>query len=233
MVGLPFFKKKQSKVIPGKGFVPVDRVREMASRGFSEPEMIDILRREGFSAEEIDQALTQALRIGVTGEETGPTPTQPAAFPQQQPAKEELEKPTLPTLQSLQTAQPTPGTMPQIPETSLPEYYMNPASEEYIDYIVQMRVAEVYDKIAEMEEKHSELKKKIDEFSEKMKEFMEGKSLAQQKELSTDLEKITESMNEMDSRVGSLEKAFKETLPALVSSVRSLGDLVQKMKKEA
>lgn len=232
MVGLPFFKKKQSKVIPGKGFVPVDRVREMASRGFSEPEMIDILRREGFSAEEIDQALTQALRIGVTGEETRPTPMRAAGYPQQQPAGEE-EKPTLPTLQSLQTAQPAGGTMPQIPETSLPEYYMNPTSEEYIDYIVQTRVAEVYDKIAEMEERHNNLQKKIDEFSEKMKEFIEGKTLSQQKELSIDLEKFTESMNEMDSRVGSLEKAFKETLPALVSSVRSLGDLVQKMKKEA
>ena len=49
MVNLAFLKKKTSDVIPSKGFTPTDRVKELAGRGFSEPEMIDVLRREGFS----------------------------------------------------------------------------------------------------------------------------------------------------------------------------------------
>src|SRR5437867_8278267 len=50
----------------GSHGIPIDRVREMAARGFTEPEMIDILRNEGYSAEQIDRALTLALRAGVT-----------------------------------------------------------------------------------------------------------------------------------------------------------------------
>jgi hypothetical protein len=40
-------------------------------------------------------------------------------------------------------------------------------------------------------------------------------------------------MNEVNMRMASLEKAFKETLPALIESVRSLSDLVQRLKREA
>src|SRR5437879_2989670 len=55
----------------GGGRVPIERIKEMAARGFTEPEMIDILRNEGFTAEEIDKALTLAMRLGITQKEGG------------------------------------------------------------------------------------------------------------------------------------------------------------------
>lgn len=45
----------------GKGFVPIERTREILESGRSEIDVIDILREEGFSAPEIDKALTQVV----------------------------------------------------------------------------------------------------------------------------------------------------------------------------
>jgi len=47
------FKKK------GKGFVPIEKVKELKEKNLPDVEVIQNLMNEGFSAEEIDQALTQ------------------------------------------------------------------------------------------------------------------------------------------------------------------------------
>ena len=176
-------KKQQPQVIPGKGFVPIDRVREMAARGFSEPEMIDILRREGFSADEVDKGLTSALRIGVTGEQPPQQwqPTyqqpqqqqQPYQWPSQQQSQwspqQQQPQPSssgLPTLQSLEI-QPQQEAMPQIPETSLPEGYYSQqySDQDYIDYIVQQRVAEVNERMEDFQRRYAELQRRIEDLS--------------------------------------------------------------------
>ena len=46
------------------------------------------------------------------------------------------------------------------------------------------------------------------------------------------MEAFTETVTDVDNRLSGLEKAFKETLPALIDSVRALSDLVQKVRKE-
>lgn len=247
-MNLPFSKKKpKEQVIPGKGFVPVDRVREMAARGFSEPEMIDILRREGFSADEVDKALTQALRMGVTGEQEQ---TQQSQQPQWQPAyqrqptqerqrqpepqksKEPEHASGLPTLESI-GAQPTQESMPQIPETSLPEGYYSQqySNEDYVDYIVQQRMAEVTEKVREFESQYQALQKKIQDLSEQLKSAL-TKSSPVQSQISSKMDSFAETVTDMDNRLSGLEKAFKETLPELIDSVRTLSDLVQKVRKE-
>ncbi len=225
---LPFMKKKSPGVIQGKGMVPVDRVRELASRGFSEPEMIDVLRRDGFSPEEIDKALTQALQIGVSGEQhqtaSAPQPT-PYQAPQMSAA------PQLPQLPQKEQQPDINELMPQIPETSLPEdYSAQYPTEDYIDYIVQARVSEFSDKIGDMEKKINELDGKINSVNEKIVQISQGKS--ESHEVANRIENFNDTVNDIGSRVGSLERAFKETLPALIESVRGLGDVVQKMKKE-
>lgn len=212
MVGLPFLKKKKPEVF-GKGFIPVDRVREMASRGFAEPEIIDILRREGFSADEIDKALTQALRVGVTG-----TP--------------EEEKPQLPTLEEIIKEAPKEEKIPEVPETSLPETRETYMTEEYIDYIVRARVSEIVERINEIGMKYKELEKRIETIHSQLNEVLMTKS-SEQKEILEKIDSFKETVNNVNIRISGLEKAFKETLPALIESVRALSSLVQKLKKEA
>lgn len=344
-------KHKDEQVIPGKGFIPVDRVREMAARGFSEPEMIDVMRREGFSADEVDKALTQALRIGVTGESPAEVqksmgmfdkPNQPIyqkpkkskkvekpfKWPSEQlsdvnmPSMRDLEHmespnktpapqdPSIPTLQKTSDELPTLNSlgmdeaqdrdkniepsgpllpeffkdvpeqqmqeppmpqpepepqkqapmhqlmsqlrgqpeqkqqqppqqnregmkMPQIPETSLPEGYYSQqySSQDYIDYIVQERFGEMADKMNEYVNQYDELHQKIDMLSQQLSQLNEGET-PQSEEVQTRVDRFNESLTDIDGRLSGLERAFKETLPELVDSVRALSDLVQKLRRE-
>jgi len=211
---LPFLKKKEAE-LGGKGFVPVERVRELASRGFSEPEIIDVLRREGFSPEEIDKGLTQSLKMGVSGE-----------------AAPSLEKPSvLPTLEEIQP--PTTEEMPVLPETPLPqEYYYPYSTEDYIDMAIKERVAEVYERMEEIEARFAELEKNVKEAYDRLNEFIETRA-SEQEEIIKMMESFKEIATSTEGRIGSLEKAFKETLPSLIESVRALSEVVQKLKKEA
>jgi len=40
-------------------------------------------------------------------------------------------------------------------------------------------------------------------------------------------------LQDVDNRLTGLERAFKDTLPPLIESVRSLSDLVERLKREA
>jgi len=217
-----FFKKKP-EVMPalGKGFLPTDRVKELSSKGFSEPEMIDILRKEGFSAEEIDKGLTEALRAGVTGP-PAPTFTPPAP----QPA---AEAPRLPTLEEIAPK----AQMPVMPETSLPaEYYQGYSPEEYLDYVLRERMGEIDERISEFISKYGEIERKMAEIHEQLS-FLSKAKVSEEQILMSKIDSFKEAVDDVSARINSLEKAFKETLPALIESVRALSDLVQRLKREA
>lgn len=209
-------KKKPEETKLGKGFIPVDRVRELSGKGFSEPEIIDVLRKEGFSAEEIDRALTQALKIGATGE--------PEASTQ------------LPTLEDITAAErPKENeTALEVPERSLqyPQYPEEYGAEEMVESIVQERMGEVDQKISEIKMKHSELEREISNLHHQLSIITKGRSQVEQTIISK-IDSLKDSVNDMDGRLSSLEKAFKDALPALIESVRSLTDLVQRLKKES
>ncbi|MCX6814432.1 MAG: hypothetical protein NTY20_02180 [Candidatus Aenigmarchaeota archaeon] len=63
---LPFGKKKQGPVMPS----PTERVLTLSSQGLSEPEIIQILREEGYTPVQVDNGMREALRGAAAG--TGP-----------------------------------------------------------------------------------------------------------------------------------------------------------------
>jgi DNA-binding protein YbaB len=209
-----FFKKKEPEAlgIAGKGFVPIERVKDLSTKGFSEPDMIDVLRKEGFSPEEIDKGLTEALKAGVVG-------------------SPQSSAPALPTLEQLQ---PQPQQqMPQIPETSLPqEYYQQQyPTEEYIEYVVRARTAEMDERMNEFIIKYGELEKRMAEVNEQLSNLAKARSSGEELIISK-IDSFKDLIADVDIRMSSLEKAFKETLPALIESVRALSDVVQRLKRE-
>jgi hypothetical protein len=215
-MALPFLEQKAGG--GGKGYPPVERVRELASKGFSEVDMIDILKKEGYSADEIDSALTEALKMGVAGIS---------------PPAEGV--PALPRAEELQPKQ----AAVEMPETSLPQdYYYAPQqqqqypTEEYIDYVVRERTAELDDKLKEFMIKYSELEKRMGEIYEQLNELAKAKTTGEQL-IITRLDELKALMVDLESRLAGVEKAFKEALPALIESVRALSDVVQRMKREA
>lgn len=222
-MALPFLKNPLGK---GKGSIPVERVRDLTGRGFSEIEVIDVLRKEGYSPEEIDSALTQSLKFAATNT-TAPQQTEQTEYPKSEP--------TLPTLEEILPKQRE--QTPQIPETSLPqEYYQgyqqNYPTEEYVDYVVQARLGEVTQKITEFSMKSQEIEKRVEEVADRINEIMSLRN-AEQTQILSKIETFKDSAGDIETRIGGLEKAFKETLPALIESVRALTDLVQRFKREA
>ena len=218
-MALPFLKSSK-----GKGSVPLDRVKDLTGRGFSEVEVIDILRKEGYSPEEIDNALTQSLKYAATNQTQNQEPE--TGYQKTEPALPATLEEILP-----RTQQPA-----QLPETSLPqEYYQNYQNyptEEYVDYIVQARIGEVNQKIMEFSVKAEEMEKKVQEVNDRINEIMNLRN-AEQTQIISKIESFRESNGDVEVRIGGLEKAFKETLPALIESVRGLTDLVQRLKREA
>jgi len=217
---IKLFGKAKEEVSLGKGAVPTDRVRDLSGKGFSEPEIIDVLRKEGYGADEIDRALTQALKIGVTGGSARPA--------------------GLPTLEDIQPQQAPFGAptevMPQMPERSLtyPQTYPTGGygAEELVESIVHERMTEVDHKLNEFRERYAILERKISDLHHQLSILTKGRSEAEEKILNK-IESFKESLNDMNSSVSSLDKAFKDALPALIESVRALSDLVHRFKKES
>jgi len=205
-MALPFLKKKEI-VAPTTRMVPTERVKELASKGFSEPETIDILRKEGYNPEEIDRALTDVLKSSVA------------------PSKPE-EKSTLPTLEELV---PKKEEKPEVPETSLPQEYYEYPIEDYLDALIQARVSDVDEKMKEFSMKYEEIEKKISGLNEQLSELTQARTEEQQQIIKR-IDNFGDIMNEMSMRLANLEKAFKEALPALIESVRALSDIVHKFR---
>jgi len=214
-------KPEESSSAVGRGFTPTDRVKELSNKGFSEPEMIDVLRKEGFGADEIDRALTQVLKTGVTGE--AETPNLPTLSDIQQPAGQSMNQPIGQPLDQ--------PSMSQIPERSMqyPESY---GTEEMVESIVHERMGEVSQKFTELMTKQSELERYISNLHHQLSILSKGRSETEQSIIAK-LDSYKDSLDDMNGKVSSLEKAFKDALPALIESVRSLTDLVSRMKKEA
>ena len=93
-------------------------------------------------------------------------------------------------------------------------------------------MGEINQKITEFSVKAGEIERRIQEVSDRINEIMSLRN-AEQTQILSKIETFKEGVGDIETRIGGLEKAFKETLPALIESVRALTDLVQRFKREA
>ncbi|MEM5843917.1 MAG: hypothetical protein QXX07_02610 [Candidatus Aenigmatarchaeota archaeon] len=222
---MPVPLTKKEEVLPKPSVL--SRIEELSSRGLSEIEIIDTLRKEGYSPDEIDKGLTEALKFSAT---------QPKAPPLPKPKEEPKKLPSPPEPPKLPASLPAPlelpsEPMPQIPEISVQQDYFYPeyTTEEYIDYMIKEKTEELNRKISEFMLKQKELEAKILSLHEKLSEVSQTK-VTEQQLIGTKIDSLREIIEEMNIRLESLEKAFKETLPALIESIRTLSELTQKLK---
>jgi len=206
---LQLFKKQQRAP-------PVERVKELSSHGFSEPEIIDVLRREGYSPQEIDLALTQALKEKLQS-------------PVRQPQKENEEE-KLPTFEDVVKKVQPEQPMQEIPTQHQISLQQQQYSWEdyfnYIDYLIHSRISEITKEFEKINLKYQNLERRIEEINQSMRQTI----ITREETYSQILKKIDElndSFKEVSQRISVLEELFKEILPALIESVRSLTKLAQ------
>ncbi|MEM5821086.1 MAG: hypothetical protein QXP34_02055 [Candidatus Aenigmatarchaeota archaeon] len=234
-----FGSKKETKV--GKGEIPVEKVKNMLNRGFSEIEIIDQLRKEGYSPEEIDKALTQAINeVKLAKQSIEPMPQQ---FTSQQPLYQTASQPITSQqqpfqFQSQQPSQPQFSIQNQPSSTIETNLESNKeilenidyvSLEEYINYIIRDRVSELNRRLMEVNLKFKELEEKI----LNIREEMERATKENKDDLSKILNEIRlnrDNINDLAIKIDTLSKTLKELLPSLVESVRLLGEIVQKLK---
>lgn len=206
---LQLFKKQQRAP-------PVERVKELSSHGFSEPEIIDVLRREGYTPQEIDLALTQALKEKLQS-------------PIEQPQKEKEEE-KLPTFEDIvkkvQPEQPV-QEIPAQQQISLQQHqYSWEDYFNYIDYLIHSRINEITKELEKINLKYQNLEKRIEEINQSMRQTITTREESYTQILKR-IEELNDSFKEVEQRISVLEELFKEILPALIESVRSLTKLAQ------
>jgi methyl-accepting chemotaxis protein len=210
---LQLFKKQQRAP-------PVERVKELSSHGFSEPEIIDVLRKEGYTPQEIDLALTQALKEKLQA----PPPIQ---------QKEEEKIPSFEDV--VKRVQQEQITQQPVQQLSIQHQQAMLQSEQqyswedyfnYIDYLIHSRISEITKELGNINLKYQNLERRIEEINQNMKQTI----IAREETYNQILKKIEElnnSFREVSQRISVLEELFKEILPALIESVRSLTKIAQ------
>jgi len=234
-----FFGKKKEEIKVGKGFVPIQRVKEMVEKGFSEIEIIDTLRKEGFSAEEIDKAFTEVYKDIVARQTPQNTQVQPVQQPVHQiqnislPQTQQIPTQNQNIQQIFQTQQIQPVQQveikKEIKEEKLPSYEDIVSLGEYIEAFIRERMEEHNKRLMEITLKFKEIESKISELDSKIGE-VEKMRKDEMDRIFGEIRNVKNLINDVIVKVEVLTNTVKELLPSLLESVRLLSEIVQRQK---
>jgi len=215
-----FFRKK-NKTEGGRGAVPMERVRMLTQQGMSDKDVIRQLKSEGYSYDEIEKGMLNAVKDGV-------------------------DQTSLPMMQQ----------QPQIrrpqPVTNLPtwdEVYEQPQSQEEqeqfafteeeptSDISPELAIEELVEGV--VNEKWEKLETRLDNTEKNLHRLMVMTKKISEKEPtgsvtetghSEDIQSLYAKVEDLEARVGGLEKAFKQFLPSLTRNIEALSHMIHEMK---
>ncbi|MBI4176144.1 MAG: hypothetical protein HY518_02990 [Candidatus Aenigmarchaeota archaeon] len=210
---LMLFGKKRSEVIgPPASRIPTDEVISYSQQGFTEPEIIDVLRKEGYSPQEVDRAMKDALRSSVrdVGSPYRPMPRQvpsgPAGFqerPVQQPKPTRFED-RLPALEPPGMARPQPQR--RRPPLGFEEERMDEdedVPERFTEENEDLKLPEFFDRPpAPIKRLESPVRGKSQELEEVAESVVEEKFEQVKKRIND----MTGKVNQLNMRISELEK---------------------------
>ena len=240
--------KKEKKKI----YIPVDLVLRYSAQGLSEPDIIARLETQGFSPEHIDKALRIALREKVIS--GAPlTPMVPAESEPEVPAPEEFGAMEAPiggpvpmgeiTRRPMPLGYPPERIMAPPPQTPLQileqpavkRAELPPSTEITVEEIIEAIVAERWkdfeERLSAFEERDLQLQDQIEALRREVDEI-EGVLKEKEKTVISKIEEFGGSIEGIQGRIGSIERVFKDFLPELTTNIRTMSDLVERIKKE-
>lgn len=203
-----FFHKKKDH-----GPVPLEEVQKLTSSGMSEKDVIKKLKSRGYSYDEIEKAMMSAVKRGVEEPFTQPY----------QPQQERSEFPQFPEIGEFKPE-----------EQALPAGLQDVTVAEDInpDILVEEIVEDV---IEEKWQKFEERVKKIEgdftNLGTQLRQLEQRKPTEQPaKDYDSRIGEMSDQIEDLQARVGGLEKAFKQFLPSLTKNIESLSGLIHEMK---
>ncbi len=196
------FQKKR------EGPVPIEEIQDLNAKGLSDRDVIKKLKGEGYSYDTIEKAMLQAVKEGV-GEEpkqTEQTQIQTLAEPEQ---PDFTEQPPELGLAEIDT----------MGETIAPEVIV----EELVEGVVDEKIHGFEERLARIEEEIPKLYARV-KHTQMPAQQDSGED--------TQVEEITSQIEDMEARIGGLEKAFKQFLPALTRNIEALSSMIHEMKSK-
>ena len=103
--------------------------------------------------------------------------------------------------------------------------------EELAEVIVDEKLRAMADRFKAIDAKFNSLGGRIEAISEDVNKIRSQKS-GEVQSIESKIEEYSKGMTEMNGRMESMERAFKDSLSPMLESMRSLSDLVKSMKKE-
>ena len=198
--------------------VPIDRVRAMTRSGMSDKDIIKQLKSEGYSYNDIEKAMLQSVKEGVSPEPFAPMMSRPEA--------EMPRQTSLPTFEEEFYGQKNSEDIYEelAPESSLgegvtPEVVM----EELIEEVVAEKIARYEERVKKIEDNMALLRAEVKHSSDIITTTPFESSSSKESE---------DKIEEIEARIGGLEKAFKQFLPSLTKNIESLSDMIHEMKEK-
>lgn len=199
-----------------KGEVPVEEVQKMSAQGMSDKDIIKKLKGEGYSYDSIEKAMLTAVKEGV--DEPAPSggvaeaPGFSEPFDLQQKKGGEAD-----------------ALFPEFEPQEVPEIEsINP--ETIVEELVEGVIEEKWNKFSERVEK---VESELSIMRSEIKQLPRGAGISgNTKDIEAKISDLNEQMEELEARIGGLEKAFKQFLPSLTRNIEALSRMIHEMKEK-
>jgi DNA repair exonuclease SbcCD ATPase subunit len=221
------FRKKET----GGMSVPVEKIREMSSVGMSDKDIIKKLKKEGYSYEDIEKAMLEAVKEGV-----GEGPVRRTASVQAPTRMEDnynSEPSTLEDVYGREVREDMPEMSTSVPElAAYTEEADVPGSDVIIEELVEGVVEEKWQKLTEKLDRYEEKFEKIDEITKQLESKIDVKrDEFPTKEIEGKITDFSTRLEDLEARIGGLEKAFRQFLPSLTRNIENLSNIIHEMKE--
>lgn len=221
-------------------------VESMFQQGYSEDEIKQELSGQ-YSESEIDEAVTNAVASSAQGNSNsgGPQPMTPYQSDNEGDAVSPMDE-------GFNNGQPQEGSMGQGPQQeNFDQGPQNdpapiqqqgqppqrsgtgadPQTEELIETIVAENLDKVYSEFDNVYGEIDSIRDEIEDMKQRIHD-LEVRDDEDQQQFVQKVEEMEDHVDQYQSRIGGLEKAFQQVLPSLVDNVQDLTSLVQEIKDE-
>ena len=220
-----FHKKQDARPIPS------DDINSMTRRGMSDKDIIKALKAKGYSYNDIEKAMLSAVKSGVSDEK----PTRRAP-PVQQPEQQEYsydfsdEAPN-DNFDNMGTEDIFAGQEAAPQFQDLPQFSQEQQQpvEELVEGLVEEKWQHFQDEMAKFEDGLERVRADMKTFEERIEA---AKKESPTGELETRMSEIADHLEDLDARVGGLERAFKQMLPSLTRNIESMSTMINEMKSK-
>lgn len=218
-----FFLHKKEKSIE-------DNIKDMSAKGMSETDIIRELKSKGYNYKEIEKGMMQSIKNGVVSEKTEIKKEKKEEIPEFYSTTAGLgeQQPATQATGNLEQALSDIGTSPADEVANIDEYGdSTEILEELIEGVVEEKWKNIDDQIKKMDKDFLKLRDNLQERINKIKVPKEKDDSG----IKNELKEMSEKVEDINARVGALEKTFKQILPSMTQNIQDLQELVENKKE--